>query len=501
MPKTRWIVGILFLFYYIRLYLIGWLELAPDESYYWYWAKHLDWSYYDHPPMVAAIMAFFTAVLGDNEFAVRIGGLLLTLPMMLLIYRACRRLSPDDRTTPWQVIFIANATLLFSAGCLIQTPDTPLLFFWTVAVYSGIRLAKSDSPYWWYLWGAALGLGLLSKYTMILIVPCQLLFLLLSRQDRPWLLRKEPYLALLIGLALFSPVLIWNLQHDWVSFAFQLHRGFEPNQKSAFIKLMEYLGGQAGIVTPLLFLIFVFYSVRAFRDYRRQPVPEYLYLLSMSWPVILFFGYSSMRGGVAQPNWPAPAYIAGLLLLGLIYGRSYHGKRSHRIFLGVAVGLALLANVVLHAHLISPFLPVSPKIDTTQQFHGWRELGQAVNRQIRKNPHPSGYFLLADRGTTAAGALFYAGKPYIGIDFSRPERYIALRNLEGLQGKNAIILLHHVTEQDLQFYRPYFRELRVLGKQTARFRGEQIEEYSVYLVLGTEYRGNWQPYKIRTKAG
>jgi 4-amino-4-deoxy-L-arabinose transferase-like glycosyltransferase len=500
MPKTRWIIGLLVLFYLVRLLLIAWLELAPDESYYWYWAKHLDWSYYDHPPMIAYIMALFTGLIGDNEFSVRIGGLLLSLLVILLLYRSCRRLSPDDPTAPWNAIFMANITLLFSAGCIIQTPDTPLLFFWATAVYCGIELITDGSPRWWYLWGVALGLGLLSKYTMILIVPCQFAFLLLSGNHRHWLFRKEPYLALLIGLALFSPVVIWNWQHDWVSFAFHLQRGFEPDQKSALIKLMEYLGGQAGIVTPLLFVVFVFYSAKALRMYRRLCAPEYLYLLLLSWPVILFFGYASLRGAVAQPNWPAPAYIAGLLLLALIYSRYYREKKSHRIFLVAAASLALLANVLIHTHLISPFLPISPQIDTTQQFHGWRALGQAVNRHIQENPHPSGYFLLADRGTTVAGALFYTGKSYIGIDFSRPERYTFLQRLEELKGKNAILLLHHVSDSDLQFYRPYFRELQVLGKQTARFRGEDIGEYSVYLVLGKEYRGNWQPSITRVKA-
>lgn len=499
MFRPRWIIGLLILFYLFRLFIISWLELAPDESYYWYWTKHLDWSYYDHPPMIAYLMALFTALLADNEFSVRIGGLLLTFLMILLLYRSCRRVCPEDRAAPWNAIFIANITLLFSAGCLIQTPDTPLLFFWTAAVYCGIELITSPSPRWWYLWGVALGLGLLSKYTMILIVPCHFAFILLSRDHRCWLLRKEPYLALLVGLVLFSPVLLWNYQHDWISFSFHLHRGFEPDQKFGFLKFLEYLGGQAGVVTPLLFFIFVLYSVKAIRMYQRLRIPEYLYLILLSWPIILFFGYTSLRGAVAQPNWPAPAYMAGLLLLAVVYGRYYREKKAHRILLTAAIGLALLANVLIHAHLVSPFLPISPKIDTTQQFHGWRSLAQAVTRHIEENPHPSGYFLLADRGTTVAGALFYTGKPYIGIDFSRPERYTFLRKLEDLKGKNAIILLHNIHESDLRFFRPYFRELQVLGKQTARFRGEVIEEYSVYLVLGKEYRGNWQSGKHSAK--
>jgi hypothetical protein len=75
-----------------------------------------------------------------------------------------------------------------------------------------------------------------------------------------------------------------------------------------------------------------------------------------------------------------------------------------------------------------------------------------------------------------------------------------LRRLEGLKGKTAILLLHHVNEWDLQFYRLYFREIQVLGNQTARFRGEAIGEYNVYLMPGKEYRGNWQPYITKVKA-
>jgi 4-amino-4-deoxy-L-arabinose transferase-like glycosyltransferase len=495
MRKIFCIIAFLILSYLFRLVLIAWLPLAPDESWYWQWSKHLSLSYFDHPPMVAYLMALSTAAGWDHEFFVRIGGLLTSVLTLLLLYRACRRLCPDNHELSWDVVFIANVTLIFSAGCLIQTPDTPLLLFWALAVYCGIALLTDASPRWWYLWGVALGLGLLSKYTMILIVPCQFAFLLFSRDDRHWLLRKEPYLALLIGMVIFSPVFWWNLQRDWISFEYQLRHGFNPTDRFALAKLMEYLGGQAGIVTPLLFLIFLYYSITAFGLYRRRQDREYLYLLLLSWPVILFFAFSSLYGGVPQVNWPAPAYVAGIILMGLIYSRYYRHRRAQRIFLCIAVGLALVVNVAIHAHLVRPYFPIPPKSDTTQQFYGWRELGQEINRRIADNPHPAGYFLLADRHTTAAGALFYTGKPYVAIDFADPDRYTFYRKIEELKGKNAIILLHYVHKADIRVYTPYFHELTVIGKHQVYFRGEIIDEYSVYLVLGKNYQGNWQSLK------
>ena len=490
MRKIPWIVTVLVLFYLIRLVAIAWLQLAPDEAYYWQWSKHLDWSYFDHPPMVAYVMALFTGLGWDHEFFVRIGGLLISLLTVVVLFRTGRRLTPHDPALPWEVILIANVTLLFSAGCLIQTPDTPLLLFWALAVYCGVALITDGSPRWWYLWGVALGLGLLSKYTMILIVPCQFAFLLFSRNDRHWLFRKEPWLALLIGAAIFSPVVYWNWQHDWISFAYQLGHGFNATDRHAFGKLLEYLGGQAGIITPLLFLLFLYYSITAYVLYRRRQASEYLYLLLMSWPVILFFAYSSMRGGVSQPNWPAPAYVAGLLLIGLVYSRYYRNRRAHRIFLGVAVGLALIVNAAVHAHLFRPYLPVPPQIDTTQQFHGWRELGREINRHISENPHPAGYFLLADRFSKAAEARFYSSQQTVGLNMAEPQRYLFLRDLDALRGKNAIILIRYVNDQNLGHYRTLFREVDVVGEHRALFRGEVIDEYSGHILLGKDYREN-----------
>ena len=96
---------------------------------YWYWAKHLDWSYYDHPPMAACIMAFFAGLGGNREFFVRIGGLLSSVLVIGLIYLSCRRLSPENRDVPWEVIFVANITLLFAAGCIIQPPPILPYFY------------------------------------------------------------------------------------------------------------------------------------------------------------------------------------------------------------------------------------------------------------------------------------------------------------------------------------------------------------------------------------
>ncbi len=493
--REKWIFSFLLLLYLFRLIIINYLGLAPDEAYYWYWSKYLDWSYLDHPPMVAYLMAFFTGLGGDSEFFVRVGGLLCSVIALLFLYLTARKLVPNNNQLSWELLFVINITPLFSVGCIVQTPDTPMILFWTVAVFCGAQIISGASGKWWYLWGVALGLGLLSKYPMILIVPCQFAFLLFSRSHRHWLLRKEPYLALLLGLVIFSPVLLWNWQHQWVSFAFQLHHGFSPVKRAMASKLLEYIAGQAGIMTPLLFLAFIYYSVKGFYLSIQRGISAYLYLALLSWPILVFFGFSSMLGKVAGGNWPAPAYITGLILMWSVYREYFGEKRWHKNFIYIAIGLAVVMSLLLHIHLLKPIIPLSPKLDTTRQFHGWRELGNKINSYIKEYPHQEGYFLMANGGQRVSEAVFYSGNRYMGFDFFRPERYIFLPDIDQLQGKNAIILLHRFRESTLKKYEPYFTELTMIGKHTFIYRGEKIKELRI--ILGKGYRGNWLPFNER----
>jgi len=478
-----------------RLLTIHTIQLAPDEAYYWYWGLHPSLSYADHPPMVAWIMALFTALGGDTELFVRLGGFLLSAAALLFLWDTARTLFPAVRELAGDVLLALNATLLFPAGSIVQTPDTPMLFFWAAAVWCGSRVVAGGSARWWYGWGAALGLGLLSKYTMILLVPCTFGFLLLCPSLRPWLLRKEPWIALALALVLFTPVLYWNWQHDWLSFTYQLRQGFTPKPKAVPLKLLEFLGGQAGVVTPILFLAFAGYSVTALRQCMERERPDSLYLLMLSWPVLLFFGISTAMGKVAEANWPAPAYISGVILAGAVF-RDVHARRPfHRRLLAAGLALGLAAGLVIQAHLIRPFLPIPPQKDQTRQFHGWRELGSEIRRIIGGHPSERGYIIVSDKGTTAAQAVFYSGARLTGLDLFQPERYVFLGDLSSLRGRDALMVLHGASDAGLKRYEGYFASIVPAGGHDRRFRGERIEGLSVKLLIGRDFSGSWLPEK------
>jgi len=490
-PRDKLILSTLVVLFAVRLIAIHTVELSPDEAYYWYWSQHPSLSYSDHPPMVAWVMAVFTSIGGNSEFFVRIGGFLLSVAALFFLFDAARTLFPSIDKLPWDVLLAFNATLLFPAGCIIQTPDTPMLFFWAAAAWCASRIVAGGPGWWWYGWGTALGLGLLSKYTMILLVPCTFGFLLLCPSARHWLVRKEPWIGLFLAFVLFSPVLYWNAQHDWLSFTYQLRQGFTPKQKAVPLKLLEYLGGQAGVVTPILFLAFVGYSVKALRLCIEKEHPAHLYLLCLSWPVLLFFGISTAMGKVAEANWPAPAYIAGIILAGAVYRDVYASKPFHRRLLASGLVLGLAAGLVVQAHLTRPFLPIAPQKDQVRQFHGWRELGAQISRIVAEHPSERGYILVSDKGTTAAEAVFYSGARLTGLDLFQPERYVFLGDLSNLRGRDAVLVLHGANEAGLRRYEGFFDSVDAAGEHDCLFRGEKIDGLSVKLFVGSNFVGSW----------
>jgi hypothetical protein len=297
---------------------------------------------------------------------------------------------------------------------------------------------------------------------------------------------------LLAGVA-FLPVIVWNQRHEWISFGFQLNQGLGDYGQSPWRKLAQYVGAQMGVVTPLLFLGFVFYSLRGTWLAFKSRTLEHLYLATMSWPILLFFGLSSLRGEPAAGNWPAPAYLAGLTLMWAVFRKHYDHRRWHRAFVVTALGFALVLNVAVHVHLLRPIFPVPVKADTLRQFHGWEELGRTIDDHIDANPSERGYFLVAERITTVAEAVYYTRRGLYGVVFTIPQQFLFLPDFHELDGRNAIILVNSFDDERLARFEPYFEELEVLGENSYLYRGESLKRLRMRIVLGKRFRGNWQP--------
>ncbi len=208
--------------FFLRVLYCAQIELLPEEAYYWNYSRHLDIGYLDHPPMVAWLVRLGTLLFGDTEFGVRFGALCCGTVSSFFIYRLTRNVFGESSAL--LALGLAQVLPFFFLAGMLMTPDAPLTAAWAASVYF-LERALIVGRGWAWIWaGLSLGLGLLSKYTIVMLGAGTFLFMTLDPTARRWLRRWEPYAAVCIAAAVFAPVLVWNAQHDWASFAFQTSR-------------------------------------------------------------------------------------------------------------------------------------------------------------------------------------------------------------------------------------------------------------------------------------
>jgi len=289
----------------LRLVFAAMLPLAADEAYYWLWSKHLAGGYYDHPPAVAFVIRAGTLLVGDSELGVRLVSILLALPMTWAVVRTAQILFDNQRVAAWAAILL-NLTLMAGVGTLIVTPDAPLLVASAFVLLFLARVLETGQGPWWLAVGAAVGVALLSKYTALFFGVSIVLWLALVPNLRRWLLTPWPYLGGLVALVVFSPVLGWNAQHDWVSLIKQLGRA--RGDELTLRYLIEVVPVQIGLATPPVFtlgaagLIAMAYGHGGSRPVR-------ILLGTMAWPLFVYFLWHSLHARV-EGNWLGPIYPA-----------------------------------------------------------------------------------------------------------------------------------------------------------------------------------------------
>ena len=291
----------------MRLVYAGVLDLRTDEAYYWTWSKESALSFLDHPPGIAWLIRFGTAIFGDTPLGVRFGGIVAMLVTQLLLADIVRRVTHDVRAVIFAVL-LPEAALYYGLLMAKVSPDTAMIPCAVAMLWSLVRLHESGNPRWWLAAGLFAGLALLSKFTAIMLLPAVLAFVLVQDWRRRWLFSPWPWLAALIAVIVFLPVLIWNAEHDWASFRFQFVRAVATHPLS-FRTVGEFIGLQFGLVGfVLLPVVLSGVTLTAWRGYRsREPVA-----ILLSTAVIVPFGYFfwkslTLRVGDTWPMflWPA----------------------------------------------------------------------------------------------------------------------------------------------------------------------------------------------------
>jgi 4-amino-4-deoxy-L-arabinose transferase-like glycosyltransferase len=464
-PKT-WLF--LLLISVFRMVYAAGLNALPDEADYFVWSQHLDWAYYDQSPMLMYCLAFFHLFMSHKVLVLRLVTVLLAALSSIYLFRLAQELV--NRSVAFYGVVLANLTLLFMAGSMIATPDAPMNFFLIGASYYFYLAVKQGQTRLWLLAGIFTGCALLSKYVAVLVYVSFLLYLLLP-EHRKWLTKAIPYVSLGLSLLIFSPVVFWNYAHHWVSFAFQWHHGFGGGKFPNWKRFAEFLGGQAGLIGPIVFTLFLAALIAVALSWQRRSAAEKFLWCLASVPFLFFLG-SSLQKKV-EANWPCFAYIPGIFLIMVYYEQTWQQKRWGRILWRLNWGYTVLVLGLLLVHIYLPFLPLS--YDRSDEFFGWEQLGAEVVQLTKEYPD---FQIAGNRYQIVSELAFYTNLPVICFNInSRPNQYDLWQDRASFQGKNYLFFNDRPATEAIVKTFERFEHLKTIPLKRG---GKLIKEIFVY---------------------
>lgn len=433
----------------LRLFYLGVPDLIFEEAYYWNYAKHLDIGYLDHPLMVAWIIKLFISLMGNIEFAVRFGAFLCWFVTAYFSYKLTREVL-NKASANWALMIVTVLPAYFSFGWFMS-PDAPLTACWAMAIYYIHQALIRENKMAWLGVGIAIGLGMISKYTIVLLGAAIVLFVFTDRNSRKWLSRPEPYIAVAIACILFSPVIIWNMQHEWASFTFQSQGRLTSNYSFSLPRFISNViifltpTGLLSVIAIILFRKTILSGTKVSND---KPVGtldrSYLLLVWLTlFPVTVFATLSLFRA--SKLNWTGPCWLGLIPFMALLItqkpdlGTPKLLAWCQRAWPATMVILLLIYGAAFH-YLGLGF----PKVSYPQNFQlmGWQGFGRDIEVLVTQLERETGEEILVvgmDRNQIASGLAFYRAK-YLNSSNEKASHDPAMQTASGhLFGGNGLM--------------------------------------------------------------
>lgn len=454
----------------LRLIAAAWTPLTFDEAYYWTWSRHLAGGYYDHPPMVAVLIRLGTLIAGDTEFGVRLVSILLAIPMSLAVYRTAEILFGGRRIAATAAVLL-NATLMAAVGTMIVTPDAPLMVASSFVLFFLAKLVASGRGVWWLAAGAAVGLALLSKYTALFFGPAILIWLVVVPKLRRWLISPWPYLGGVVAFAIFSPVILWNADHQWVSFLKQFGRARVEDFTRVYVG--ELIPTQIAFATPLVFILGMM-GLYALWRLRTGASAARVLISSTFWTITLYFVWHSLHSRV-EANWFGPVYPAFAIAAAVAANLAQWRGRSARMVnfclrWAAPTGIVLFALVVLQANT-GVLTGYRRDASVRSVGIGWQEAAREIEAvRLREG---AGCVLALDYGTTS-WLSFYLPKGTCVAQRGQRFRWVNMPEPDPAQLEGKLLYVDEAREDQPQLKKDFARVQKVA--EITRKRGPLLIE-------------------------
>lgn len=383
--------------------------LHGDEAQYWAWAQTLDFGYYSKPPMIAWIIAATTAIFGDAEWAARLGSPLMHSGTAWLLFLIGRNLC-SAKAGFWAAACYLLMPAVWLSSAIIST-DVALLFFWTLSLYSWVKLRDDGGMSWALLLGAAIGLGFLSKYAMAFFLPALVLAVLFDPKTRAALLNLKGLLTLLLAGLIIAPNLLWNAQYDFATLS---HTAENTNLQDTFFhpkELGSFWISQLAVFGPVTFALLIGVLIAAVKSDKNQ-MTFWLAILCAA-PLLLISVQALLSR--ANANWAVSAYSAAPILLAI------WAIKTPKWFLVFKWGVIAqgLISFALGLILLSPSLTDKFGLsNSVKRMRGWPATVEAIKIAFAKGHDGQAFETIA-----MDNRLLFYDSVYYGLEETAPVRF------------------------------------------------------------------------------
>jgi len=390
--------------------------LIPDEAYYWVYAQHLDWGYFDHPPMVALIIKLGSFVFND-ELGVRFVSVVLNAMMSLLIWKLIPDAYKKQKHAELLFFGILLSIPLFQVYSFVTTPDTPLLFSFALYLFALKKQNEKDSFFHALLFGFAAALLIYSKYHGGILI-----ILSIALQPR-LLLKRTTYIAGFFALLLVLPHINWLINHDFITFKYHLFQRTDGSFK--ITQVLEYISGTIGVLNPALLVLFIIFL---FKDKKLISKRDTFYF-RMFYAFLFFFFFYSFRARI-EAHWVAAAYIPLTIVVFNIAVSNEKFQKPLKYTIGIVAMLIFLLRIipVLNLPLKTPF--------HTRQKDYYLEIDQlASGRNV----------VFMNSYQQASKYSFYTKKESFSLNsiYSRKNHYDLLNPENEFNNKSILLVRHY----------------------------------------------------------
>ena len=464
---------------------IAWNAAEPipvhfDEAQYWAYGQELAWGYFSKPPLVGAVIRLFTDIGADTLFWMRLAS-----PLAHGLVAGCLYLlgaGMFGRATGFWASAAYMAAPGVSVSAMIMSTDPVMMAFWALAMLAWLRAIRTGALSDWALMGAAIGLGALAKYTMLAMPAAALGYGLFSARGRDL---KGAAVAMGAALLVLAPNLAWNAAHD---FATVTHVAEDADPGHGYLnplKLAEFLGAQFGVIGPVVFLAILaaFWHRRDWReDWRMR-------LLAWQTGALLFAIVALSFLTRAQPNWAAPAYVAGCLFAAA-WARQYLDHRRWWRALGVqaAVGVVAAGALMGAAHLYETRAEALPRWG--DPFKKMRISEPFCDRALASMFEEGAQVLLADNRRRLSECMFLGSLTWDEVAVWNPEllpenhHELVATLREGDQREMLLAVMQGGEEIAARF-----AEARLVDKGEFRTHGDRRYPYELWILRDFEGYG------------